>query len=337
MGDRPGGWRCSGSRCSSSGRTASRRRRADLLPRDRRAALLLLVHRRGRSRWRTCRSPRREQARFDPMITGFNPTDMYAADHIRRVLRRSPASSPASASSRSTRSSSRRRSPATSRASRTPRSTGSSTSPDEVGLVVLIHNDIDTPFPEAGRRRRSTSSRSTALFRRHPKTTIIWAHVGRRPRRPARSKNHAAHARRASSRIPTLAHVYFDISWTEVAKYLVATPGGDRSVAARPHQALPRPLPLRHRRGRAHGPGQDYLRVYKQYEPLLQLLEPRRARSSARATTSGSSTRRDGACARGRRRNSDVRPATPRREHSYARRRWSPRSPRPGPPGRGLG
>ncbi len=27
-----------------------------------------------------------EQARLDPMITGFNPTDMYAADHIRRVL-----------------------------------------------------------------------------------------------------------------------------------------------------------------------------------------------------------------------------------------------------------
>src|SRR4029079_17903488 len=27
-----------------------------------------------------------EQARFDPMITGFNPADMYAVDHIRRVL-----------------------------------------------------------------------------------------------------------------------------------------------------------------------------------------------------------------------------------------------------------
>src|SRR5215469_14001559 len=27
-----------------------------------------------------------DQARFDPMITGFDPTDMYAADHIRRVL-----------------------------------------------------------------------------------------------------------------------------------------------------------------------------------------------------------------------------------------------------------
>src|SRR3954452_15767616 len=30
--------------------------------------------------------PKDERARFDPMITGFNPADMYAADHIRRVL-----------------------------------------------------------------------------------------------------------------------------------------------------------------------------------------------------------------------------------------------------------
>ncbi len=31
-----------------------------------------------------------EQARFDPMITGFNPADMYGVDHIRRVLRTFP-------------------------------------------------------------------------------------------------------------------------------------------------------------------------------------------------------------------------------------------------------
>src|ERR1700732_1187293 len=37
------------------------------------------------------KSPRPEQqARFDPMITGFNPTDMYAVDHIRRVLQTFP-------------------------------------------------------------------------------------------------------------------------------------------------------------------------------------------------------------------------------------------------------
>src|SRR3954470_23320199 len=32
----------------------------------------------------------KEQERFDPMITGFNPADMYAADHIRRVLKTFP-------------------------------------------------------------------------------------------------------------------------------------------------------------------------------------------------------------------------------------------------------
>src|SRR5262245_21682947 len=34
--------------------------------------------------------PPDQQARLDPMITGFNPTDMYAADHIRRVLKTFP-------------------------------------------------------------------------------------------------------------------------------------------------------------------------------------------------------------------------------------------------------
>ena len=53
---------------------------------------------------------KQEQARFDPMITGFNPTDMYAADHIRRVLKRFPECSPASASSRFIKSLSRQRS-----------------------------------------------------------------------------------------------------------------------------------------------------------------------------------------------------------------------------------
>jgi hypothetical protein len=31
-----------------------------------------------------------QQMRFDPMITGFNPADMYATDHIRRVLKTFP-------------------------------------------------------------------------------------------------------------------------------------------------------------------------------------------------------------------------------------------------------
>jgi len=34
--------------------------------------------------------PKEQQARFDPMITGLNPADMYAADHISRVLQTFP-------------------------------------------------------------------------------------------------------------------------------------------------------------------------------------------------------------------------------------------------------
>ncbi len=34
--------------------------------------------------------PPEDQARLEPMITGFNPTDMYAVDHIQRVLEMFP-------------------------------------------------------------------------------------------------------------------------------------------------------------------------------------------------------------------------------------------------------
>ena len=79
--------RCSAFRCSRRGRYENS---GDFAPTyylaDRRAALLLLVHRRLHRRRSTCSLPESEQARFDPMITGFNPADMYAVDHIRRVL-----------------------------------------------------------------------------------------------------------------------------------------------------------------------------------------------------------------------------------------------------------
>src|SRR5688572_24864914 len=91
-----------------------------------------------------------EQARIDPMITGFNPADMYAADHIRRVLETFPgvftgigeftihkefvsaktAGGPASLTDRAL--------------DRILDFAG------EVGLVVLLHNDVDMPFPKPG-------------------------------------------------------------------------------------------------------------------------------------------------------------------------------------------
>src|SRR5689334_24161955 len=111
------------------------------------------------------------------MITGFNPTDMYAADHIRRVLRAFPgvfsgigefsihkefvsakiAGEVASLQDQAL--------------DRLLDFAG------EVGLVVLIHNDIDTPFTKAG-APPAYLEQIKALFKRHPGTTFIWAHIG---------------------------------------------------------------------------------------------------------------------------------------------------------------
>ena len=68
-----------------------------------------------------------------------------------------------------------------------------------------------------------------ALFARHPKTTIIWAHIGLgRIVRPFADQ--AAMAEVALTD-PKLKHVYFDISWDEVAKYATSSPEATKRTA----------------------------------------------------------------------------------------------------------
>ena len=98
----------------------------------------------------------------------------------------------------------------------------------EAGLVVILHNDIDMPFAQ-GRTEPVYLTQMKALLKRHPKTTIIWAHIGLgRIVRPVQVSAEAAERtptqladRRSDARRPALRHVSFDISWDEVAKYTV--------------------------------------------------------------------------------------------------------------------
>jgi hypothetical protein len=62
----------------------------------------------------------------------------------------------------------------------------------------------------------------TALLKRHPRTTIIWAHTG--VGRVVRPVKHHAEVLETMLTDPELSHVMFDISWDEVAKYLVSSP-----------------------------------------------------------------------------------------------------------------
>ena len=119
----------------------------------------------------------RERARFDPMITGFNPADMYAADHIRRVLTTFPGVFSGIGEFTIHKEFV---------SSKVAGDVASLTDPAldrildfaaETGLVCLIHSDIDVPFAKEG-AEPVYLTQMKALLRRHPKTTIIWAHGG---------------------------------------------------------------------------------------------------------------------------------------------------------------
>jgi len=162
-----------------------------------------------------------DRARFDPMITGFNPADMYAADHVRRVLETFPgvfegigefsihkefvssktAGGPASLAD-----------PALDRLLDFAA---------DAGLVAIFHCDVNRPF---GKQNAPPLfiEQAQRLFAKHPRNTIIWAHTGLgRVVQPV-----DGHIAMVESLLgdPAYNNLYFDISWDEVAKYAISSP-----------------------------------------------------------------------------------------------------------------
>lgn len=219
----------------------------------------------------------KERARLDPMITGFNPTDMYAADHIRRVLQTFPgvftgigefSIHKEFVSAKIAGEVASLQDPALDRLLDFA---------GEVGLLVLIHNDMDVPFAKEG-SKPAYLEQAKAVFKRHPNTTFIWAHTGMgRIVRPI--TNHAANIEEIL-RDPDYRHVNFDISWNEVAKYIVASPEATKVTAD-----LLNRYPDRFLFGTDEVAPRDwavYSRVFYQYEPLWQALKPEASRKVRR-------------------------------------------------------
>lgn len=222
-----------------------------------------------------------QQARFDPMITGFNPADMYGVDHIKRVLTTFPGvfSGIGEFSIHKEFVS-----------SKVAGDTASLIDPaldrildfaGETGLVVILHNDIDMPFAKQG-AEPIYLTQTKELLRRHPTTSVIWAHVGLgRVVSPVQPSASASATERSPNHLkivedilddPTLAHVSFDISWDEVAKYVV-----DSSLSLRNTATLLNMYPGRFLFGTdevAPANQEQYLKVFKMYQPLWESLEP---------------------------------------------------------------
>jgi hypothetical protein len=211
---------------------------------------------------------RDEQAHFDPMITGFNPSDMYAADHIRRVLQTFPGVFSGIGEFTIHKEFVSAKIAGQVAALQDPALDRVLDFAAEVGLVVLIHSDMDVPFAKEGSDPAYLEQMKEVL-RRHPHTTIIWAHTGMgRVVRPIR--NHAGHVAEIL-RDPAFSHVYFDISWDEVAKYIVASPESIQITAE-----LIKQFPDRFLFGTdevAPSNQESYLKIYHQYLPLWALLD----------------------------------------------------------------
>jgi predicted TIM-barrel fold metal-dependent hydrolase len=210
-----------------------------------------------------------DQARLDPMITGFNPADMYAVDHIKRVLRTFPGVFSGIGEFTIHKEFV---------SAKVAGEKASLTNPAldrildfaaEAGLVVIVHNDVDMPFPKPGQEPYQVVQLRD-LFLRHPGTTVIWAHCGLgRVVRPV--KDQLGIVERALAH-PALSHLYIDISWDETAKYLTATPETTQAVAD---------LINRHPDRFLFGTDEvapteqaKYLKVYELYAPLFARLTP---------------------------------------------------------------
>jgi hypothetical protein len=225
--------------------------------------------------------PPEQRARFDPMITGFNPADMYAADHIRRVLKTFPGVFSGIGEF------------SIHKEFVSPKVAGevaSLTNPaldrildlaGEAGLVVILHNDMDMPFAKTG-TEPVYLTQMKELLKRHPKTTIIWAHMGLgRVVHPVQASASAPATERNPNQAvivegilsdPALRHVYFDISWDEVAKYLLSTP----EITRRSAEIINR-YPDRFLFGSDVVAPKDttqYFAVFESYRPLWALLTP---------------------------------------------------------------
>jgi hypothetical protein len=222
---------------------------------------------------------RDEQARFDPMVTGFNPADMYGVDHIRRVLQTFPGVFTGIGEFSIHKEFV---------SAKIFGETASLTNPAldrildfaaDVGLVVLIHNDVDMPFAKQD-AEPVYLTQMKALLKRHPNASIIWAHVGLgRIVHPVQTSAEAAERNPAQFEIveamvtdPALNHVSFDISWDEVAKYAIASPTSISRVVAMLNRYPDRFLFGTDTVAPA-GPA-PYFAVFEMWEPVWRQLSP---------------------------------------------------------------
>ncbi|MFC1806255.1 amidohydrolase family protein [Planctomycetota bacterium] len=218
------------------------------------------------------RLPPEDQKRFDPMITGFNPTDMHATDHIRKVLTLYPGVFSGIGEF------------SIHKEFVSPKISGHTASlknkafdrilslAAEAGLVALVHCDVNTVRSPGETTAHFDDLRK--VLRAHKDTTVIWAHTGLgRFVKPTKD-----HVKLLAQMLADgeLKNVSFDLSWDEVAKYVVSS-----DETAREWAGLIARYPDRFLFGTDSVAPRDqekYLSSYHAYTKLWELLDAKAAK-----------------------------------------------------------
>ena len=157
--------------------------------------------------------PSQKKDMFDPMIVGFNPTDGRAVDHIRNMLLKFPNTftgigefsiKKEIVSGKIAGEAANIEDPALGRILEFA---------EEVGLVVILHCDVDTMISN-NKDNPTYLKPLEKLFKKYKNTKIIWAHTGLGRYIKARPQ-HAQLLGRLLSQYPNL---FVDISWDVVVE-----------------------------------------------------------------------------------------------------------------------
>ena len=152
----------------------------------------------------------------------------------------------------------------------------------EAGLAVILHCDIDVPFDDHDLIPRYNEQLS-ALARRHPDVTIIWAHLGLGrvifpPSLDGGDIPEEGHTPlylgmlKSSLEDQSLRHVHYDLSWDELAKFILAAPSVVKETAK-----IINTYPDRFLFGTdivAPRNSDHYFGIYRRYQPLWDALTP---------------------------------------------------------------
>ena len=220
-----------------------------------------------------------EKKRFDPMITGFNPNDMYAVEHIKRLLKMYPNTfvGLGEFSIHKEFVSSKIQGASAVLMSKSLNSILNFAG--EAGLPVIFHNDIDTPMNNRT-ELPSYAKQMYRLLKQHKDTTIIWAHTGLGRTVSPRQRDSIEGSKRNPSHLDmiertlenkNLKNLHYDISWDVVAKYIIATPesleNAARIINKHPDRFLFGTDMVSPKK-------ENYFEVYEMYAPLFEKLTP---------------------------------------------------------------